>query len=417
MKVLWITNYMMPAQCAHTGNKMTQNEGWVRSAADMLMRKAVGLEMAFATVYDGSDVCSFDEGKEKYYLVPSIDSSSKDYNNGLWKQVYEDFCPEVVHIHGTEFAHGLSFIKACPQAKTVVSLQGVISACSEHHNEGLTTWQILKNITLCDIVYRHDLFTARRSFKQRGEIEKETLKETKHVIGRTRWDKAQIWAINPQAKYHFCNETLRSSFYNHKWDYYKCQQHSIFVSQATYPLKGLHMLLYAMPLILREYPDAHIYVAGNKMTEHRTLKQRLTISGYGKILLKIIQRYHLESHVTFVGKLNEEEMCRQYLSSNVYVNCSSIENSPNSVGEAQLLGVPCVASYVGGTSDMIPTPECGTLYAFNDKEMLARCICDIFRAENIDNGRMREEAFSRHNAELNAKTLISIYEEIINSPQ
>ena len=53
---------------------------------------------------------------------------------------------------------------------------------------------------------------------------------------------------------------------------------------------------------------------------------------------------------------------------------SSIENSPNSLGEAQLLGVPCIASDVGGVTDMIPNKECGIIYRFEEVELLAKHI-------------------------------------------
>ena len=35
-----------------------------------------------------------------------------------------------------------------------------------------------------------------------------------------------------------------------------------FLSQSHYPLKGLHMVAEALPLVLRHYPDARVHVAG-----------------------------------------------------------------------------------------------------------------------------------------------------------
>ena len=51
-----------------------------------------------------------------------------------------------------------------------------------------------------------------------GVIEEQYLHSINHVIGRTRWDHDHVWAINENVKYHFCNETLRKSFYtSNKW--------------------------------------------------------------------------------------------------------------------------------------------------------------------------------------------------------
>lgn len=63
-------------------------------------------------------------------------------------------------------------------------------------------------------------------------------------------------------------------------------------------------------------------------------------------------------------------MKQEYLNANVFICPSSLENSPNSLGEAQILGTPCLASYVGGIPDMMFGNE-GYLYRFEEIEMLA----------------------------------------------
>ncbi len=61
----------------------------------------------------------------------------------------------------------------------------------------------------------------------------------------------------------------------------------------------------------------------------------------------LIRQLGLQEAVHYTGPLNEQAMCEQYLHSSLYVLCSSMENSPNSLGEAMLLGMPCVASAMG----------------------------------------------------------------------
>ena len=233
----------------------------------------------------------------------------------------------------------------------------------------------------------------------------------KNIIGRTSWDKAHAWAINSKAKYYFNNETLRPEFYDgSKWDYDKCDKHTIFLSQAGYPLKGLHQVLRAMPLILRHYPDTKIRVAGADITKYSTWRDKLRISGYGKLIRHMIHQLHLDNHIEFLGPLNAEQMKQVYLNCNVFVCPSSIENSPNSLGEAQLLGVPHVASFVGGVADMMVGNE-ENLYRFEEVEMLANKICDIFYNDNkqVD---MSAVALQRHNPQYNTKHLLDIYRQI-----
>ena len=111
----------------------------------------------------------------------------------------------------------------------------------------------------------------------------------------------------------------------------------------------------------------------------------------------------------FTGSLDETKMCEQYLKSNIFICCSSIENSPNSLGEAQLLRMPYLTSYVGGTPDIASsTPE--TLYRYEETEMLAAKICDIFaKGEHII---PQTAELTRYDADTNLRTLVSIYHHI-----
>lgn len=192
---------------------------------------------------------------------------------------------------------------------------------------------------------------------------------------------------------------------------------SIFVSQGNYPIKGLHYLLEAMPRVLKKFPLAHIFVAGDEITRASTWKERLKLSGYGLYLRELIGRYHLERAVTFLGRLDEEQMLGRFLGSHVFVSPSSIENSPNSVGEAMLVGMPVISSDVGGVSSMLRSGEEGLLYPAGDTDALTERLCYVFdknnRAEVEKLGRKaRMRALKTHDAQTNYRRLLEIYHEI-----
>lgn len=123
-------------------------------------------------------------------------------------------------------------------------------------------------------------------------------------------------------------------------------------------------------------------------------------------------KYGPQNHLFFTGFLSEEQMCRRYLRSNVFVYPSTIENSPNSLGEAQLLGMPCISSYVGGVPDMMAGQE-HWLYRFEEVEMLVARVCEIFAMGAAwDGSELRQPALRRHDGAANAKALCDIYKSI-----
>lgn len=408
MRVLWITNIIFPAPCKELGLPSPVYGGWMLSSLEAVRKLHPEVEFAVATVYRAKEMKTIYAGGVTYYLLPArIDNTRYDKSlEAYWKKVNEAFRPDVVHIHGTEYAHGLAFIRACGADNVCVSIQGLVSVIARYYYAGLSFGDILKNITVRDVIRWDTIFQQKRKFEKRGELEKEYLKTVPHIIGRTSWDKAHIWAINPDVEYHFCNETLRPVFYQRKWEYDKCDKHTIFLSQASYPIKGLHKVLEAMPLILRHFPDTKIKIAGPSLVD----KPFYRITGYGKYIRSLIIKLHLEDKVTFLGLLTEEQMCEQYLKANVFVCPSSIENSPNSLGEAQILGVPCAASYVGGVMDMMANME-SYLFRFEEIEMLSEIILRLFNDKS--SSKRQVDISNRHNINIIVDDLYRTYAQIM----
>jgi len=225
------------------------------------------------------------------------------------------------------------------------------------------------------VVRFNTLFQAKNVFIKCGLYEQEYIRRTQHVIGRTSWDYTHTKTINPSVNYHFCNETLRGSFYIcPKWSIANKTDHTIFLSQASYPIKGLHQVLKAVALLKNDFPEIKVRVAGQNITQTTTLMNKIKLSGYGAYIKKLINQLNLHDQVQFTGSLTEDQMIAEYLNAHLFICPSSIENSPNSLGEAQLLGVPVIASYVGGVPDMVTHGETGLLYRFEEVEMLAEGI-------------------------------------------
>lgn len=417
MKILWIVNTIFPYPASKIGQEKCCYGGWLNGLANML-KDNNDIKLAIAAVYNGIDIKKVDDGKVIYYLIPG--APALKYNSNLekyWKIVNEEFKPDLVHIHGTEIAHGLAFTKACPSVKTVTSIQGLTSAIAKVYCAGLQTSEILKNVTFRDIIKHDTIFRQKRKFAQRGKNEIELIKKSDAIIGRTTWDYANVKAIDKNIQYFHVNETLREEFYdNSSWDISKIERHSIFISQASYPIKGFHKVLDSINILKKKYADIRVYVAGYNIMHIQNLKDKIRIAGYGKIIRNKIKKYKLENNVVFTGELDAEKMKKMFLKVNAFVSSSVIENESNSVSEAAILGTPIISSYVGGIPDRIVNKENGLLYPFTEVAMLANCIEEIFDNDKlaIELGKKAMESYKTIlNPENNANQIIKIYNEII----
>ena len=419
MKILWLINIPLPEASQLMGEKPSPFGGWLINASkDLANNEDVELSIAFPS----NKANKFRELKgEKINYYPFIPVKENDNkvieNNESFKTLLNNLNPDIVHIYGTEIAHTLSMVNVCKRlgVETVISIQGLVSIYAKHIYANLP-FNATYGFTLRNLLRRDSVYLHKKTFELRGKNEIESLQKTNHIIGRTTWDKACSSQINPDAKYHFCNETLREEFYKHKWSINDCEKHSIFLSQGQYPIKGLHYMLKAMPIILKKFPGAKVYISGKDITKSDSIKDKLLLTYYGKYIRKMIKRLHLERNVVFTGPLDEEKMYQRYLKSHVFVCPSSIENSPNSLGEAMILGVPSVASYVGGIPDMLKDKEEGFLYQHDAPYMLAQYVCEIFENKNLAlkiSKNARERALKTHDRDENTRRLIEIYNEIL----
>lgn len=331
----------------------------------------------------------------------------------LFGQELQSFCPDVIHIWGSEYAHTLAMVNACREnellSKVAISIQGLCSVYAGHYAEGLPD-KVRRGFTFRDFVRGDNVEQQIHKFALRGNLEVQALKQVNHVIGRTPWDEACTAAINPRREYHFCNETLREPFYEGSWDYASCRKHRVFASSCVYPVKGFHYLLEAMALVRKEYPDATLAVPGKSF-----LDGDIRRSCYMSYLSQLARDAGMEDRIEFLGKLDAAQMRSAYLESNVFVLPSTIENSPNSLGEAMLLGVPCVAADVGGVSTMLKPEEEGFVYQSTAPYMLAHYVKKVFAmAEKAVTLGEKASLHARatHDPEKNLADLLGIYEAV-----
>ncbi|MBQ9752765.1 MAG: glycosyltransferase [Paludibacteraceae bacterium] len=419
MRILWITNSVMPEIAQTLGWSRLGSGGWMSAMLSQL-RQRPNVKIVIATISKKINrLIVRDVNGVRYWILPAktpiwkYDSDLEKY----WITLKETYSPDIVHIHGTEFSHGLAYIKACGADNVIVSLQGLIGEIGKVYTAGISKKDVLKTETLSDKILKKGIRHTQQQYLLRGEYEKEYLKSVKYVIGRTDWDRMMVLKVNPQLKYYKNNESLGDIFYSSSWDYSKCIPYSIMVSQCALPIKGFHVLLRAMPLVLAEFPDAHIYVAGGNTVFPTSINERLLDTGYNVYLRQLIRENELGDKITFIGPLSSEEMCDVYQKSNVFVLCSAIENSSNSLAEAQCIGLPTIATSAAGTPTMTQHGMLSVQYDFEDYRQLAENIKSIFSLQYDVNrfSKTRAIAHARHNRKRNVVELMQIYDEVIKN--
>lgn len=410
--ILWVCNTPLP-EIQRIAGINNYNEGWLIGISNQLRkREEIALHYAFPQnrhkktierIIDGIHFWGFYNCHKNLYIV-------KDEGIQTFKEIINQVKPDVIHIFGTEFSHSLECVESVSdKGNIVVSIQGLTSEIAKVYLRGIPFRNILAGRFVKGRY--HCLLTDKMDFYRRGLNEKKLISTVENVIGRTEWDHACVKNINPICTYYHCNETLRNTFYSGEWEMENIEKYSIFVMQANYPIKGLHVLISALPLIKRKYPKVLVYIAGSK-------DFMINKSPYGLYIKFLIKKYRVEKNIVFLGYLTDEKIKERMLKTHVMLMPSLIENSPNSIGEAMLLGTPVVAANVGGVRSIMQEGREGYLYPCFDKNKMVKKICRIFDQDKLavrfsQNERRRaRELYDRLN---NAGQLLSIYNEIINA--
>jgi glycosyltransferase involved in cell wall biosynthesis len=423
---------MLPFIAKSLGHRIVVKEGWLSGLCDRLIEGKDENNITLALCFPASDelgmvkddtalfVKNTAQGID-YYIFREDTVHPEIYDETMEKSigaVIDDFKPDLIHIFGTEYPHTLACVKAYnTPSKTLIGIQGLCCAYAKVYMADLPI-SVQKKKTLRDIIKKDGLMQQQEKFIKRGEYETEALSLVGHVTGRTDFDREWTEKLAPNAKYHFMNETLREDFYNDTWNIDRIERYSIFVSQGNYPIKGLHYVLEVLGDIIDEYEDTMLYVAGDIVTAHDSIKDKIKISGYGKYLLELIKKNNLEEHVKFVGRLESDRMCARFLKTHVFLCPSAIENSPNSVGEAMLLGVPVVSSDVGGVHNLLSDKKDGILYPKDKPDYMKNAILSIFEDDKLAmsfSSNARAHAAVTHNPDTNYRRLLEIYNEINDS--
>lgn len=412
-RVLWAVNIPLPAACEALGLPVSPFGGWLSTMTQRLAQ-VPGVQLGVAMRSPVAELRTVDVGGIRYYALPQTGKGGLDARAEDCSRILGDFQPDLLHAEGSEMAYTRRLMRAW-EGPRLLSLQGVINGYEPFELGGLRParmlascrhWQVLPALAL--------LANKRLRFDPRLRGERETIRMATHIMGRTPWDRAQAWAIHPDASYHHCSRTLREPFHRIRWRADGCDRHTIFIGNTASPRKGGHIALQALALLRREYPSARLIVAGER--PDRKARGLRGLVGYPAYLTGLMRQLKLDDAVEFTGVLQAEAMAKRMAGCHVFAMTSLIENSPNTLGEAMMLGMPCVSAYTGGTPGMARDASEALFYRAEDPATLAHQIKRLFDSESLCSA-LGEAAHARalqtHDAEANLRDLLDAYRAIL----
>lgn len=425
MKIVWFVNMILPDFARALNLEVNNRGGWMPSLVSALRRYAPDIELHICSA-GSQGACADVDGVRYYALGNAYEGRFFHRPSELFSRnaarLIREINPDVIHFHGSEGLFGTVDASIYDKNKCVVSLQGILQGSHPHYAGGINELEIRRYRNYINfLLTRYTITRGAESWRARmGESERVALKRAKYVMGRTDWDKAWTHYLAPDARYFHVGEVLRPEFYGGIRNVKNIRRHSVFCGGAmAYPLKGGHWLLRAIAALKRYYPDIQLRVANaDKVKPQATVKNWLRRNEYQRYLWRIIKENGLEENVVLMPSLTASEVADELRRAEIFCLPSMCENSPNSIGEAMLLGTPVVATDVGGISSIVKNGAEGILVPSADPAMLASAISDLFNSSekaSVMANAAYITAQDRYSPTVVVEQLRHAYQEIVKS--
>ncbi len=135
--------------------------------------------------------------------------------------------------------------------------------------------------------------------------------------------------------------------------------------RALHKLYNPKMAIYVLAELKKEYPNAELCIVGpdkdGSLNECKELAMHLKVS----------------DSVIFKGLLLKKQWHKLSENYDIFINTTTVDNTPISVMEAMALGLPVVSTNVGGISYLIKDGESGVLVKPNDVSEMVLAIKNV----------------------------------------
>ena len=237
--------------------------------------------------------------------------------------------------------------------------------------------------------------------------EQRTWRLVNNYMGRTQWDKSLSNVMHPGRKYFHVEEALRTDFIkgNNIWKYPEDSKLRLISTGCSTFWKGPDMMLKVAKILVGLNINFEWQVVG-KMSPYikKTIEMQEGVS-------------FKDVHINILGYKKPDELMKILCTSTIYVHTAYVENSPNSVCEAQCIGLPVISTNVGGISTLVRQDLDGILVAANDPWQMADAIVELYKNRELMqqySENSRNFAMNRHKDENIRQQLFDCYKQLAN---
>lgn len=317
-------------------------------------------------------------------------------------QIVNDFKPDIIQVFGSENIYGILVNHV--DIPIVLHIQGLLSACYNTFLPPGVSWNdyLFANWNPRHVISR---FSNKLAWSRNVLSEQRMFKKIKYVVGRTEWDKSVSAVLGSVANptYYHCDEILRDAFY---------------VDEQRRPSEKIIFVTTISAFLYKGYDT--VLKTANILKNMVGLDFEWRVYGYvATILAQKKSGLHPENvNVRLMGLASAEQLQDVLLSATAYIHTSYIENGCNAIGEAQMLGCPCIACNVGGVNTFIENNVSGYLVPSNDIYQLSYKM--TYLAKNPECGRElgrtgKVAARKRHDKTSIANRVLAIYQDVLDT--
>ena len=409
IKVLWFTN----TSSNYSSNLNVYNGGGWISSLEKELKIVNNITLGVSFFGQGEDFNSEINGVSYYpiSLDLSLKSKLKRFCNIKEQEksqinemlnVINHFKPDLIHIFGTEKIFGL--LSLFTKVPIIIHLQGLI-------NPYLNAY-FPPSYSFIDLLLQNKFSLQRlknyQDFKKSAKRESEILQNCNFFMGRTDWDSRISKLFSPNSKYFYCSEMLRDEFYiTEPWENKIPGDVIQITSTISSPLyKGADLILKTAKILKNEMKLNFVWnVYGVNNMNFAEIKTGIPFKNVS---------------VKIKGVISSSELCKALKKSHCYFHPSYIDNSPNSICEAQMIGLPVISTNVGGVASLIEHNKTGILIPSNDPFLAASYIVQLINNQDfsLELGKSaRKSALKRHDKGSIINNILKIYNSINESKE